>query len=234
MERSKNVIEIKKKSVIPIYGLMVVWVLYCLIIPLHNVWSFIGLACAGAIAFGVLSLIFPGKTVSIDATEEPQRTGDDKIDTLLADGEKSIAEMQGFSNAITDDSVRKKADELISITDKIFKKLLVEPGVYTQVKRFADFFLPTTVKLLGSYVKFSQSGVEGENITSTIERINTALDTTLVSYRKFFDSLFENQALDIETDISVLDTMLKKEGLLDSDFEKKADSDTEATPQSSN
>jgi len=215
------VIEIKRKSVIPVYGLMIVWVLYCVFVPLSGFWSFFWLAIAGAISFFVLSLIFPGKTVSIDATEEPQRTGDEKIDTLLTEGGKSIAEMQGFSNAITDESVRSKANELISITDKIFKKLLVEPGVYTQVKRFADFFLPTTVKLLGSYVKFSQSGVEGENITSTMERINSALDTTLVSYRKFFDSLFENQALDIETDISVLDTMLKKEGLLDPDFDKK-------------
>ena len=216
-----KVIEIKRKSVIPVYGLMIVWVLYCVFVPLSGFWSFFWLAIAGAISFFVLSLIFPGKTVSIDATEEPQRTGDEKIDTLLTEGGKSIAEMQGFSNAITDESVRSKANELISITDKIFKKLLVEPGVYTQVKRFADFFLPTTVKLLGSYVKFSQSGVEGENITSTMERINSALDTTLVSYRKFFDSLFENQALDIETDISVLDTMLKKEGLLDPDFDKK-------------
>jgi len=200
---------------------MIVWVLYCLIFRLHTVWSFVGLACAGAVAFFVLSMLFPGKTVSIEATEKPQRTGDEKVDALIADGEKSISEMRGFSNAINDDPVRQKADEIVSITDKIFKKLLVEPGVYTQVKRFADFFLPTTVKLLDSYVKFSQSGIGGENITSTLERINTALDTTLVSYRKFFDSLFENQALDIETDISVLDTMLKKEGLLDPDFEKK-------------
>jgi len=216
------VIEIKKKSIIPIYGLMTVWVLYCVFVPLSGVWSFIGLVFAGAVSFFALSLFFPGKSVSVEATEEPLRTGDEKIDTLLAVGGKSIAEMQGFSNAITNESVRNKANELISITDKIFKKQLVEPGVYPQVKRFADFFLPTTVKLLGSYVKFSQSGIEGDNITSTMERINTALDTTLVSYRKFFDSLFENQALDIETDISVLDTMLKKEGLLDSDFGTKS------------
>jgi len=216
------VIEIKKKSVIPVYGLMVVWVLYCVIFQLNNLLSFIILVIVGAVSYVILYAIFPNKTVSIDATEEPQRTGDKKIDTLIADGEKSITDMHRFSNAIFDEAIRQKANEIISITDKIFKKLLVEPAVYTQVKRFADFFLPTTVKLLDSYVRFSQSGVEGENITSTIERINSALDTTLISYRKFFDSLFENQALDIETDISVLDTMLKKEGLAGSTFDSKS------------
>jgi len=78
------VIEIERKSVIPVYGLMIVWVLYCVIFPLNNFWSFIGLICVGAVSFFVLSYLFPGKTVSIEATQEPQRTGDEKIDTLLA------------------------------------------------------------------------------------------------------------------------------------------------------
>ena len=207
-------IEIEKKSVIPIYGLMIVWVLYCVTFPpLNSVLRFVGLASAGLITYGILSLFFPAKTISVEATEKPQSTGDENVDKMLAEGEKSVVEMRGMSAAITDEAIKEKANELISVTDSIFKKLLIDPAVYTQVKRFSDFFLPTTVKLLCSYVRFSQSGVEGENITSTLERISTALDTTLVSYRKFYDSLFENQALDIETDITVLDTMLKKEGL---------------------
>ena len=206
-------IEIKKKSVIPIYGLMGVWVLYCIFIPLVSLWGFIGLACSGLISYGVLSLIFPGKTTTIDTTEKPQSTGDEKVDTMLSEGAKSIAEMRGLHDKITDDSIKQKINELVSVTDNIFKKLSVEPGVYTQVKRFADFFLPTTVKLLNSYDRFSKSGIEGDNISSTLERISTTLDTTQESYKKFYDSLFEDQALDIETDIVVLQNIIKQEGL---------------------
>jgi DNA (cytosine-5)-methyltransferase 1 len=57
-----------------------------------------------------------------------------------------------------------------------------------------------------------------ENITGTLERIDTALEKILKSYEMFFDSLFENQALDIETDIRVLESMLKQEGLSGKDF----------------
>ena len=194
------------------------WVLYCLFLPLDSVLSFIGLAITGIIAYVILSLIFPGKVESFEATKEPERTGDEKVDALLAEGETAITEMRNLRETITNEPVRQKVDELVDIIDKIFKKLLAEPGVYSQVKRFADFFLPTSVKLLHAYDRFGQSGVTGENITSTLERIDTALDMTLDSYKKFFDSLFENQALDIETDISVLETMLKKEGFLDKDF----------------
>jgi len=211
-------IEIKKKSVIPVYGTAAVWVLYCLIVPLYSPWHFIGLAITGIIAYALLSMLFPGKIESIEATVEPERTGDEKVDALFAEGETAVTEMRKLRETIPTDSVRQKVDELIDIIDKIFKKLLAEPSVYNQVKRFADFFLPTSVKLLHAYDRFGQSGVTGENITGTMERIDTALDMTLDSYKKFFDSLFENQALDIETDISVLETMLKKEGFLDKDF----------------
>jgi len=225
------VIEIEKKSVIPVYGLMAVWVIYCISVSFSSAWHFVWLVVLGVLAYVILSLFFPGKTVSIDSTEKPQRTGDENVDALLAEGEKSVAEMSKLRDSIPNEEVNRKAGELVSVTDNIFKKLLAESSVYSQVKRFADFFLPTTLKLLNSYDRFSQSGVEGENITGTMDRINAALDTTLESYKKFYDSLFENQALDIETDITVFDTMLKKEGLLDPDFEAKTDSDTNTTEQ---
>jgi len=209
------VIEIKKKSVIPVYGLAAVWVLYCLVFPLYSTWHFIGLVCIGALTYAILSKLFPARIESIEVTEEPERTGDEKIDALLAEGETAVAEMRRLRETIQNEPVLLKIDELVDITDKIFKKLLVEPTVYKQIKRFADFFLPTSMKLLHAYDRFGQSGIEGENITGTMERIDTALDMTLSSYKKFFDSLFENQALDIETDIDVLETMLKRDGLID-------------------
>jgi len=214
-------IEIKKKSVIPIYGVAAAWVLYCLIFPLYKTWHFVVPACLAVIAYVVLNIIFPGKTEVIEASEEPVRSGDERIDALLAVGENAVSEMRRLQKTIPGVAVGQKLDEIIAVIDKIFKKMLEEPDVYKQVKRFADFYLPTTIKLLHTYDRFGQSGVSGDNITGTMERIDTALCTILESYNKFFDSLFEHKALDIETDIKVLENMLKNEGLLKSEFEIK-------------
>ena len=211
-------IEIKKKSIIPVYGLAAVWVFYCLVFPVYKTWHFIVLACVGVLTYTVLAKLFPGKSEFIEAPKEPVQTGDEKLDALLAEGETALGEMRRLREKIANGTVYLKTDELIDITDKIFKKLLVEPNTYDQIKRFADFFLPTSIKLLSTYDRFDQSGVQGENITGTLERINAALDMTINSYKKFFDSLFEHQALDIETDISVLETMLKRDGFLEKDF----------------
>ena len=211
-------IEIKQKSIIPVYGVAGAWVLYCIFFPLYKTWHFIVLACAAALVYTVLSVIFPDKTKYIEIPVEHERTGDDRIDALLAEGDRAVTEMRRVYDTTQDKAVREKVGEIITVIDKIFKNLLDDPSDYSQVKRFADFYLPATIKLLHTYDRFGKNGTRGENITGTMERIDTALDTILVSYKKFFDSLFQNQALDIETDISVLENMLKREGLMNSDF----------------
>ena len=216
-----KIFEIKKKSVIPIYGIAAACVLYCLIFPLYRTWHFVVLACLGALVFIVLSVIFPGKTEYIEIPEEPERTGEKKVDDLLAEGEKAVEEMTRLKVSLPDEAVRQKLSEIIDVIDKIFKKMIIEPGAYPRVKRFADFYLPTTIKLLHTYDRLGQSGLDGENITGTVERIDAALDTILASYKKFFDSLFDRQALDIETDIRVLESMLRNEGLMDSEFKTR-------------
>jgi len=208
----------KIKSVVPVYGVAAAWVLYCLIFPLYLTWHFIVLACLTALVYVFLSMLFPGRTEHIEAPVEPERSGDELIDGLLAEGERAVAEMRRLSGSIPGKPIRGKIDEIISITDKIFKNLLQNPGNYSLVKRFSGFYLPTTIKLLHTYDRFGHSGAEGVNVTGTLERIDVALDAVIDSYKKFFDSLFANQALDIETDIIVLERMLKSEGLLSSDF----------------
>ena len=211
-------IEKKRKSIVPVYGVAAACVLYCAFFPLYKTWHFIVLACTAVIAYMLLSLLFHGKTERIEVPAEPIRSGDDNIDALLDEGGKAVSEMRRLRDSIPGEDVRKKLDEIIIVTDKIFKDLLDDPGDYKQVKRFADFYLPTTMKLLNTYDRFVQSGSGGENVTGTMERIDTALDTILSSYNKFFDSLFEDQALDIETDIQVLESILRREGLLNSEF----------------
>ena len=208
-------IEIKRKSVIPVYGVAAVWVFYCVFFPLYRTWHFIVLACLAVLAYFALSLFFPGRVERIEVEEEPERTGNEEVDALLAEGEVAVAEMLRLRDSIPDAPVRQKLDSIVAVTDKIFKNLLQYPENRKQVKRFADFYLPTTIKLLHSYDRFGQKGAWGDNITGTLGRIETALDSILESYGKFFDSLFEAQALDIETDIIVLKNMLKRENLLD-------------------
>ena len=121
--------------------------------------------------------------------------------------------MKRIRDSISDNAVKPKIDRLIELTDKIFADLKDDPNDYKMIKRCSNYFLPTTVKLLNAYDRMGEIDVNGENINATKQRITEILDTTITAYEKQYDALFANQALDIETDINVLENMLKKEGL---------------------
>ena len=125
--------------------------------------------------------------------------------------------------SIKDPEVRSKINEIMRITDKITQDAIDDPKDIPQIKKFMNYYLPTTLKLLNSYDRMSSLGIEGENVEKSMKNINDMLDAAIEAYKKRLDSLFENQALDIETDIEVMNTMLAREGLaVDNEFDLSA------------
>lgn len=207
--------KIRKKSVVPVYGLAAVWGVYCLFFPLYKPWHFVLLIVLGAAAYAGLSALFPGKT---ELVEEPETTGNEEVDKLLEDGKKAVSEMERLRGTIKNPQVRAKIGDIMDVTGKIFKTLKDDPDDLPQVRRFAAYYLPTTLKLLNTYDRLGSVGSDGANISSTLTRIEDILDKTLEGYKKQLDALYANEALDIKTDITVLEGMLKREGLAGKDF----------------
>ena len=204
--------KIRKRLAAPVYGAAAVWLLYCLIFPLYRTWHFIALVCVGVLGYIILSKIFPGTTEFIEIPEEPVRTGNAEIDELFDKGGKAVEEIHALSLNISDARVAAKLRDLAAVTERIFKRLHSNPDDFKQIRRFSDLHLPTVMKILRTYESLKGSDIRGENITNTLERIDSALVSILESFKKFYDSLYYHQALDIEVDIDVLETMLKKEG----------------------
>ena len=78
-----------------------------------------------------------------------------------------------------------------------------------------NYYLPTTIKLLEQYVQLQNVGLRGENIENGMKRIEDLLDKVIVAFQKQLDSLFGAEALDISTDITVLENMMAREGLVE-------------------
>ena len=55
----------------------------------------------------------------------------------------------------------------------------------------------------------------------TKQEIEKTLDTLNVAFEKLLDSLFQDTAWDVSSDVSVLHTMLAQEGLTEEDFKQK-------------
>ena len=139
----------------------------------------------------------------------------EKIDPILEEGDRALDEMRRLKSTIRDPEVQNKIDQIMEITEKISEDAIEDPSDIPQIKKFFRYYLPTTIKLLNAYDRMSSQGIEGENIDKSIANINEMLDVAIAAYKKRLDSLFENQALDIETDIDVMNQMLEREGLSD-------------------
>lgn len=126
---------------------------------------------------------------------------------------KIICEIRRLNEEILDEPVSRKIDEIENITAKIFRAVEEDPDKEPQIKSFMSYYLPTTLKLLGTYATLEKQGVKGENIDAAKKDIENILDTLVKGFTQQLDKLFEDDFIDISTDIEVLETMLKKDDL---------------------
>jgi hypothetical protein len=145
---------------------------------------------------------------------------DEEFNSVIEHGRFCIKQIREANDAIPGEEISKKLDQLELIIDKIFTHVEQHPSQLLEINKFMDYYLPTTLKLVTAYKEFDLQPVQGENIRSAKKEIEATLDTINHAFETLLDSLFEDAAMDISTDISVLETLLAQEGLTKNKFNK--------------
>ena len=86
-----------------------------------------------------------------------------------------------------------------------------DPQKAARIDTFLNYYLPTTQKLLDSYAEFEAAGVEGENLRQAKSRIEATMDTIVRGFEHQLDELYKADALDVDSDIRVMETMLRRD-----------------------
>lgn len=142
-------------------------------------------------------------------------TGDPDIDKMIQDKDLAISEMRRLDDAIVDEKLSEQIVHLEQVTDKIVAYIVEHPEKKNLVNKFFSYYLPTTLKLLNAYDRMDDAGISGTNIDGTKDKVEEMMDTALKAFDKQLDALFADEALDVTTDIKVMENMLKAEGLTD-------------------
>ncbi len=127
--------------------------------------------------------------------------------------DKIIRDIRRLNDEIKDVSVSERIDSIELHTKNIFDYVTDHPEAMSQIRTFMNYYLPTTLKLLESYSRIERVGVAGENMKKSKENIESILDLLVVGFEQQVDQLFKNESIDISSDISVLETMMQKDGL---------------------
>ena len=129
--------------------------------------------------------------------------------------QKILDELRRVNDAIPDEEMTDKISRLEAVSAKIFEQAKSDPDKLPQMRKFMDYYLPTSLKLLNTYAELDNQGVEGENISESKRRIEQTMDTLVKAFENQLDRLFASDALDVSTDIDVMQNMLRADGLTD-------------------
>ena len=212
--------QVVHKSVIPLYAAAATWLLYALLFPLYKLPHFLLAATASAVV-GIVARMFCRDTVE-EVPEEPVSTGNQELDKMIADGKKAIAEMKRLDDSIADPTISAQIVRLQELSGNIFAQVEANPEKLPQIRRFMNYYLPTTLKILNAYDRMGEQGVSGENISSTMQKVETMMSTIVTAFERQLDSLFGSEAMDISSDMVVLENLMAREGLTEDQLHRAA------------
>ena len=209
---------IVKKSPWPVYAVGLVWLVFGLFLPLYKLIHFLAAAGLSIAASLVVQKLCPDKTFTVPDPEpepEPATTGSPELDELIRQRDLALSEMHRLNDSIEDPKISAQIDHMEAVTAKIIAHVVEHPRKLPQIRKFLNYYLPTTLKLLNAYDRMDAAGISGANIDGTMGKIETMMDTVATAFDRQLDALFGDEALDISTDITVLENLLSQEGLSD-------------------
>ena len=148
--------------------------------------------------------------------EEASSGMPEDISRLLQEGRAYIVHLKEVNQMIPDDDpFSQKLYRQEMIVSRIFEQVEKQPETAHNLRRFMDYYLPTTQKLIDAYADLYQQPDVGKNITNTKAEISDAIDMVNEAFENLLNSLFQDIAWDVSSDISVMKTMLSQDGLTD-------------------
>jgi len=146
-------------------------------------------------------------------TAEAPKTDAADVDSGKSESEATLMQLKKLNDDIADEEVSNKIDRIAMLTGDIYAFVALNPERAGEVRKFMNYYLPTTMKLLTSYSLLERQSYQGENIINARKDIEKILETLVHAFEKQLDQLFATDAVDISSDIQVLETMMAKDGL---------------------
>ncbi len=150
-------------------------------------------------------------------TAQPQAVSP-KVQEVLDRGNAYLQEIRRCNDEIPGEEISAKIDRMDAIVLRIFERAEAHPEIIPDLKKLMDYYLPMTIKLLNAYAEMDRQPIQGETIQTSKQEIDATLDTLNLAFEKLLDSVFQDTAMDVSSDISVLHTLLAQEGLTGDDF----------------
>lgn len=205
--------EKKIRPVWPIFASGIVFVIYSAFAPIYMSMHF-WIACALALAAYVCGTVLA--PARVEQVEVEIKTGNGDADGMIVKGRQTTARLREEQARITDPELKTYVARTERAITQIVDTVAQTPAKAALAGRFINYYLPTILKLLDAYDRLVEAG-QATNMNATLQSIEDSMENVAKASERQLMSMFEDEQMDISTDIEVLETMLKSDGLLDDD-----------------
>ena len=146
---------------------------------------------------------------------EKAETGDAPLS--LDTARRFAAVLEKEQQLMQDAQAREELAAMHKTTTAICDWLEAHPESQPKTRRFAEYYIPTTLKLLHTYNDVQ--GQQGENAETVRRDIAGILHTLNQAYENLYNNLLSDVAMDISSEIAALQGMLANDGLTGREFE---------------
>ena len=122
-----------------------------------------------------------------------------------------LAQIRDLNDRIADEHLSAQMDRMEQVAGRIFRLIEEDEDKRAAAGTFLSYYLPTTLKLLENYAAFEEAGVSGENLSQAKAKIEKTMDSIVAGFEHQLDELYRTDAMDIDSDIRVMETMLRRD-----------------------
>ena len=205
-----KIIRTRKPSVLPYYAAALAFVVLCVVLPVYRLWALLAALGAAVLAFAGAKKICPPRVVE---TEVPFHTGVDDVDAMLTEMQQQLDTLHALNETLPDPQLSAAMTRMEKAGRSIVETVEATPAKAKQVRRFANYYLPDAVNVLQQYAKLAKQGVRGENAASIRAEVEHNAASIATAFENQLDALYAAESMDLSADLTVLQNMLKGQGL---------------------
>ena len=199
-----------KRPVLPVYMAALVWPIMALLVPIYTLGGLVLTAAVSAGAYFAGTKLCPTRVVR---TYVPYATGSEDVDAMLADIQQKLDTLHGLNESLPDPQLSAAMTRMEKAGRSIVEAVEANPEKAKQVRRFANYYLPDAVNVLQQYAKLAKQGVRGENAAAIRTEVEHNAASIATAFENQLDALYAAESMDLSADITVLQNMLKGQGL---------------------
>ena len=202
--------EKRTRPVLPIYLAALVWPVGALLLPAYRLSNLLIIAGLSLAAYGLGTKFCPTRVIR---KKVPYATGSEDVDTMLSGISANLDKLHVLNDAIPDPELSAAMTRMEKAGRSIAAAVEQSPDKARSIDRFARYYLPEVIKLMTTYANMEKNGVKGGNADQILTELRRNAATTAKAFENQLDALYSAEAMDISTDIEVLDGILKSQNL---------------------